>query len=208
MKLLHLYEAHEQSPAAKEAKAKGLISMGFGRYGKNGKVTHTVVNGKLTPHVGAEKEQPKPLIRHPNDDPYGNYATHTKSTPTNQSIEPSGGNYIGSKEDAHRAIPAKKDQLRGFIAKHSKGNIEKAIEYAHGAASFSKQSMKKNIDIYHSVSNNPYFAANHMEYIQSKKEHILNDYADWKAAKELASEMDREHTSGFDRNPHLHGPDQ
>lgn len=39
----------EESEAAKQAKAQGLEYLSFGRYGKDGKVTHTVQNGKLVP---------------------------------------------------------------------------------------------------------------------------------------------------------------
>lgn len=37
----------ETSQAAKDAKVQGLTNMGFGRWGKDGKVTHISVNGKL-----------------------------------------------------------------------------------------------------------------------------------------------------------------
>ena len=40
----------EDSPAAKQAKQQGLESLGWGRWGKNGKMTHTTVNGKLIPY--------------------------------------------------------------------------------------------------------------------------------------------------------------
>ena len=45
----------EESQASKEAKAKGLEYMSFGRYGKKGKVTHKVDKGKLVPISGGEK---------------------------------------------------------------------------------------------------------------------------------------------------------
>lgn len=38
-----------ESDASEEAKKKGLEYLSFGRYGKNGKVTHKVVNNKLEP---------------------------------------------------------------------------------------------------------------------------------------------------------------
>lgn len=38
-----------ESDASEEAKRKGLEYLSFGRYGKNGKVTHKVVNNKLEP---------------------------------------------------------------------------------------------------------------------------------------------------------------
>jgi hypothetical protein len=42
-------ESINESKASEEAKRKGLEYMGFGRYGKNGKQTHTVKNDKLMP---------------------------------------------------------------------------------------------------------------------------------------------------------------
>lgn len=39
----------EESQASKEAKAKGLEYLGYGRYGKKGKTTHTVEKGRLVP---------------------------------------------------------------------------------------------------------------------------------------------------------------
>lgn len=39
----------EESNAAKQAKSIGLVSMDFGRWGKDGVVTHTTHNGTLTP---------------------------------------------------------------------------------------------------------------------------------------------------------------
>ena len=51
LKLSWIFEADdkEDSRAAAEAKAKGLDYMQFGRYGKNGKVTHLSRDGKLVP---------------------------------------------------------------------------------------------------------------------------------------------------------------
>lgn len=45
----------EESQAAKDAKAQGLTSMGFGRWGKDGKVTHKTDRGRLTP-VQSDKD--------------------------------------------------------------------------------------------------------------------------------------------------------
>ena len=45
----------EESQASKEAKAKGLEYMSFGRYGKGGKQTHTVKNGRLVPIASGGK---------------------------------------------------------------------------------------------------------------------------------------------------------
>jgi hypothetical protein len=45
----------EESQASKEAKAKGLEYMSFGRYGKGGKQTHTVKNGHLVPLTSGGK---------------------------------------------------------------------------------------------------------------------------------------------------------
>ena len=39
----------EESQAAKDAKTQGLDNLGFGRWGKDGKVTHISDKGKLTP---------------------------------------------------------------------------------------------------------------------------------------------------------------
>jgi cytidyltransferase-like protein len=51
---------HPDSGAAEEAKKLGLQYYGFGRYGKNGEVTHRSVHDKL---VEVQKEQPKdPII--------------------------------------------------------------------------------------------------------------------------------------------------
>lgn len=48
--------AHDSSKAAEQARQMGLQYFGFGRYGKNGKVTHRSVHDKL---VEVDKEQPK-----------------------------------------------------------------------------------------------------------------------------------------------------
>lgn len=42
-------EEPEESVIGKQAKSLGLTYMGFGRYGKDKKVTHTIQNGKLVP---------------------------------------------------------------------------------------------------------------------------------------------------------------
>jgi hypothetical protein len=48
----------EATPAGKEAKQKGLDSMGWGRYGKNGKVTHiTDKSGKLVAYNRGEMQK-------------------------------------------------------------------------------------------------------------------------------------------------------
>lgn len=47
IKLLELLD--EESEASKQAKAQGLEYIGFGRYGKDGKVTHISKGGKLVP---------------------------------------------------------------------------------------------------------------------------------------------------------------
>ena len=51
----------EESQVAKQAKAMGLDYLEFGRYGKNGKMTHKVVNGKLVPATSDEKSGKPPL---------------------------------------------------------------------------------------------------------------------------------------------------
>jgi hypothetical protein len=52
----------EEESAADKAKKMGLTSMGFGRWGKDDKVTHKTTNGKLEPVKGdeAQPEQPQP----------------------------------------------------------------------------------------------------------------------------------------------------
>ena len=45
----------EESQASKEAKAKGLEYLSFGRYGKSGKQTHAVENGRLVPITSGGK---------------------------------------------------------------------------------------------------------------------------------------------------------
>ena len=52
----HEQTPHPDSGAAEEARKMGLQYYGFGRYGKNGVVTHRSVHDKL---VAVEKEQPK-----------------------------------------------------------------------------------------------------------------------------------------------------
>jgi hypothetical protein len=42
-------ELELESQASDAAKKQGLTSMGFGRWGKDGKMTHKTVNGKLQP---------------------------------------------------------------------------------------------------------------------------------------------------------------
>lgn len=44
-----LTEDRKDSSTTKQAKSIGLVSMGFGRWGKDGTVTHTTRNGTLTP---------------------------------------------------------------------------------------------------------------------------------------------------------------
>ena len=57
----------EEESAADQAKKMGLTSMGFGRWGKDGKVTHKTTDGKLEPVKDTEKEptqqkQPSPKL--------------------------------------------------------------------------------------------------------------------------------------------------
>lgn len=47
----------EESQAAKDAKTQGLDNLGFGRYGKDGKVTHISDKGKLTPFSKAAMQR-------------------------------------------------------------------------------------------------------------------------------------------------------
>ena len=47
----------ETSQTAKDAKAQGLTNMGFGRWGKDGKVTHKSDNGKLVKFSRAGMER-------------------------------------------------------------------------------------------------------------------------------------------------------
>jgi hypothetical protein len=49
----------ENSQVSQAAKAQGLEYMKFGRYGKNGKVTHKSQNGKLTPIAKSQKSTPQ-----------------------------------------------------------------------------------------------------------------------------------------------------
>ena len=42
-------ELELESRASDDAKRQGLVNMGFGRWGKDGKVTHTTQSGKLVP---------------------------------------------------------------------------------------------------------------------------------------------------------------
>ena len=59
-----------ESQASDQAKSMGLQSMGFGRWGKDGKVTHKTINGKLQPvkpseeppRAGGEKPVAKPSV--------------------------------------------------------------------------------------------------------------------------------------------------
>lgn len=48
---MKLFDILNESDASEEAKKKGLDYLSFGRYGKDGKVTHKVVNGKLQPVI-------------------------------------------------------------------------------------------------------------------------------------------------------------
>ena len=52
-------DIEEASKAAQDAKAQGLDYIGFGRYGKNGKVTHTSKGGKLTPVAKRQQSTPQ-----------------------------------------------------------------------------------------------------------------------------------------------------
>lgn len=47
--LVNLLLTEKESSAARQAKSQGLTSMGFGRWGKDGVVTHTTKDGTLTP---------------------------------------------------------------------------------------------------------------------------------------------------------------
>jgi hypothetical protein len=58
IKLIHLILEGE---ASKEAKRQGLEYMAFGRWGKDGKVTHTTVNGRLEP-VKSKSTATKPAV--------------------------------------------------------------------------------------------------------------------------------------------------
>lgn len=49
----------EEESAADQAKKMGLTSMGFGRWGKDGKVTHKTSDGKLEPVKAGEEEPEK-----------------------------------------------------------------------------------------------------------------------------------------------------
>ena len=57
------HELGEDSDAAKQAKAQGLEYMSFGRYGKNGKVTHVSKGGKLQPIHTPGGNEPPPLAK-------------------------------------------------------------------------------------------------------------------------------------------------
>jgi hypothetical protein len=52
-----LDDMDETSQAAKDAKSQGLTNMGFGRWGKDGKVTHKSDNGKLVKFTRAGMEK-------------------------------------------------------------------------------------------------------------------------------------------------------
>ncbi len=47
--LVELLLQEKESEASRQAKSQGLTSMGFGRWGKDGVVTHTTTDGRLTP---------------------------------------------------------------------------------------------------------------------------------------------------------------
>ena len=47
----------DESKASEEAKRLGLTYMSFGRYGKDGKVTHKSVGGKLSPISSTDKKE-------------------------------------------------------------------------------------------------------------------------------------------------------
>lgn len=64
----------ESSPAAEEANRLGLDYLQFGRWGKNGQVTHTSVNGKLTPVDTAPQQSAAPIASPQPQDSDTNYA--------------------------------------------------------------------------------------------------------------------------------------
>lgn len=91
MKLRQLLESllESESEAFKRARDMGLDYMRFGRYGKDGKVTHVTKDGKLVPkdatHTGDTPQQTNPAKtfadKHHGDQKYGNepYNVHLKA---------------------------------------------------------------------------------------------------------------------------------
>lgn len=79
----------EESKVAADAKAKGLTYMKFGRWGKDGKMTHTTVNGKLIPYskAGIERTTGMKFGRGKNaNNMYGNGANIPSATMTEPGV--------------------------------------------------------------------------------------------------------------------------
>lgn len=73
----------ELSAAAAEAEKKGLDSMSFGRYGKDGKVTHMARGDKLVPVKDDEVGDDKPSAQNPDMKPTGMSAKDAGKAPSN-----------------------------------------------------------------------------------------------------------------------------
>ena len=125
----------EESEAAKKAKSMGLDYMGFGRYGKKGKQSHAIENGKLVPFTDKDnrtykERDPKTLKPVHHDDATGpgdivgrNFAkggpqADTSKTPTNK-------NYTPGKEVDDKALNFWRDIFKAKGAKLSADAIKK-----------------------------------------------------------------------------------
>jgi len=122
------------SLAAKQAKEAGLTYFGFGKYGKDGAVTHIVLNGKLTPfksqvkqndttklhkqivdyHAGKEQNKVLTDLKKKNPDQYKGIVDKATKTVKNSEAE--------EKEmvDAHKLLDKSAQEFDKFVDTKSK----------------------------------------------------------------------------------------
>lgn len=91
------------SATVKQAKQLGLTSMGFGRWGKNGKTTHNTVDGKLVPVSKSVTTNKKSATSNP--------TTPTTSSPTTPVVQPTTSAPKISKPRAPRNKRAKIEKI-------------------------------------------------------------------------------------------------
>ena len=107
------FEAADPSPAAQQAKKLGLDYMKFGRYGKNGQVTHTSQNGKLIPvYKGKHGKNNQPEV--PSQKSLGNYSggvTRRKPASIWKDDNTAGSLKLGAKNAIGQTMYFKPDEL-------------------------------------------------------------------------------------------------
>lgn len=120
--MIKLSELLDESDAAEEAKKLGLDFMSFGRYGKNGKVTHKSVDGKLVPiDPSIDQEEPEDY-----EDYYKNRDMDQLESPDDEQpfVHPDDVLY----KNIMNSPNMKQKKLKNFIQKTSTGSNEKNSE--------------------------------------------------------------------------------